>query len=265
MNVDDPILTAYALGELSKEEGARVAADVAESPEAQRYVSEIQEFSEVLKAGYRSEQENEAVHRANLIDIRGDRWFWSIARPLSIAAVIAVAALIAGVIVSSKYRGETRFESARVTMGAGERLHLPPAANTPTLDVQGEFVAGDPQAKAAATPPSANPGFEAGVRYRSLEAGLKTDKIIAGKGSFSGGLTRAEEFGDPAATLHRGDGAVPATTGYLSWTMQFAIFRRPARVLTRRLPHGRPEHHARRTTQQHIDAGASGAGRPRPG
>jgi secreted protein with Ig-like and vWFA domain len=148
MNVDDPILTAYALGELSTEEKARVEAEVAESPEAQRYVAEIQDFSDVLKAGYRSEGENEAVHRANLIDIRGDRWFWSIARPLSIAAIIAVAALIAGIVFSSKYHGPARMAGMPARIGTGERLSLPPAENTPSLDVQGEFAATDPGAKA---------------------------------------------------------------------------------------------------------------------
>jgi Ca-activated chloride channel family protein len=151
MNVDDPILTAYALGELPEEERARVAADVADSPEAQRYIAEIREFSHVLKAGYRSEQESAAVHRANLIDIRGDRWFWSIARPVSVAAIIAVAALIVGLVFSSKFHGPARMAGMPVTIGTGQRLSLPPAENTPSLEVQGEFAATDP--KAPGTPP----------------------------------------------------------------------------------------------------------------
>jgi Ca-activated chloride channel family protein len=148
MNVDDPILTAYALNELSEEEQARVAAEVAESPEAQRYVAEIQEFGNLLKTAYRAEEESEALHRINLLDIRADRWFWSIARPLSIAATIAVAALIAAIVFSSKYHGPARLAGMPVTIGTGERLSLPPAENTPSLDVQGEFVADDPGAKA---------------------------------------------------------------------------------------------------------------------
>ena len=108
MNVDDPILTAYALGELSEEERPRVAAEVANSPEAQRYVTELQEFGRTLQTAYGSEQEAESVRRANLIDIRGDRWFWSIARPLTIAALIAVAAVIAALGVGTYKRQSAR-------------------------------------------------------------------------------------------------------------------------------------------------------------
>jgi Ca-activated chloride channel family protein len=182
MNVDDPILTAYALGELSTEEKARVEAEVAESPEAQRYIADVREFSDVLKAGYRSEQESEAVHRANLIDIRGDRWFWSIARPLSIAAIIAVAALIAGIIFSSKFHGPARMAGIPVRIGSGERFSLPPAENTPSLDVQGEFAATDP--KAAGTP---------------LPTAEVERVIVTGSN-----IPTAEEVGpDPDPTLHR--------------------------------------------------------------
>jgi anti-sigma factor RsiW len=117
MNVDDPNLTAYALGELCAEEKSRVAADVANSPEAQRFVAETEELAQMLKTQYRAEHETEAARSVNLIDIRDDRWFWSIARPLGIAAVLAVAALIAGVAVFSKYRSpRTLARSAPVTI-----------------------------------------------------------------------------------------------------------------------------------------------------
>jgi Ca-activated chloride channel family protein len=144
MNVDDPNLTAYALGDLSEEEQARVATEVADSPEAQRYVAEIKELNEVLQSAYRSEQEVELVQRLKLVDIRDDRWFWSIARPLAIAACIAIAALIAAVTIAPHYRHAERFlvtgptamlDSSRAKGGAD--------------DIEGEFVAEEPKAAAA--------------------------------------------------------------------------------------------------------------------
>jgi Ca-activated chloride channel family protein len=166
MNVDDPKLTAYALGELSGEEKARIAADVARSPETQEFVAETQEFAQMLKGEYEAECAAEPVRPKNLIDIRGDRWFWAIARPLSIAAVLALAALIAGVVISSKYRNDQRIAGAplMITLPTG----VPPAGNAPSSDVQGEFVTEDPNAVTAATPPARG------------------------------------EFGDPAGTLHKG-------------------------------------------------------------
>ncbi len=182
MNVDDPILTAYALGELPAEERARVQAEVAESLEAQRYVAELQEFSDLLQESYESEQETEAVRHSNLIDIRGDRWFWSIARPLALAALLAVGALIAGIILSPKYR-EGILVGPRVSLGTRQSQVNQPAG-TPSLEVQGEFVAEDPNAKSALTGLS----FTTGVRYRSLEAGRRTDQIASDQLAFSGGL-----------------------------------------------------------------------------
>ena len=86
MNIDDPKLTAYALGELSGEEKTRVEAEVADSAEAQEFVAGTRELAQILKGEYDAERNVEVVGPVNLIDIRGDRWFWQIARPLAIAA-----------------------------------------------------------------------------------------------------------------------------------------------------------------------------------
>jgi Ca-activated chloride channel family protein len=168
MNVDDPKLTAYALGELSGDEKARIAADVARSPEAQEFLAETQEFAQMLKGEYEAERAAEPVRPKNLIDIRGDRWFWAIARPLSIAAVLALAALIAGVVISSKYRNDQRLAGASPMISLP--LSLPPAGNAASSDVQGEFMAEDANVVTVATPPP-----------------------------------RGGEFGDPAGTLHKGE------------------------------------------------------------
>src|SRR2546429_9341271 len=97
MNIDDPKLTAYALDDLDEAERAAIAHEVARSPQAQREVQETQTVARLLRAEFAAELE----HRqdadgttkplsANLSDIRDDPWFWSIARPLAIAAGFAV-------------------------------------------------------------------------------------------------------------------------------------------------------------------------------
>ena len=107
MNIDDPKLTAYALGELDEPERSAIARAVAESAEAQRIVNEIQELATALKGEFAAEVEKETPillsasesalqpaqafehteHSRTLMDIHDDPWFWSIARPLAIAAV----------------------------------------------------------------------------------------------------------------------------------------------------------------------------------
>lgn len=107
MNIDDPKLTAYALDELEEDERAAVAREVNASAEARREVEETQTLARLLRNEFAAEvalassqsvetrrQDTDATLKANLSDIRDDRWFWTIARPLSIAAVLAVFAVI---------------------------------------------------------------------------------------------------------------------------------------------------------------------------
>src|SRR5882672_7084711 len=102
MNLDDPKLTAFALDELDGPERSAIAREVADSPEAQRFVDETRELARVLKSEYAADRKTEPP--TNLIDIRDDPWFWSIARPLSIAAVIALFAVVAGITIFSHKR-----------------------------------------------------------------------------------------------------------------------------------------------------------------
>ena len=52
INLDDPNLTAFALGELSGAEQAAMEQAVASSPEAQEFVAETQQLSRLLKSEY---------------------------------------------------------------------------------------------------------------------------------------------------------------------------------------------------------------------
>src|SRR5438067_13886342 len=96
MNLDDPKLTAYALGELDEPERSTIARAIAESAEAQRFVDEMRELAGMLKNEFAAElaKETPALVRPtkgafevaddfgraggsrSLIGIHDDPWFW---------------------------------------------------------------------------------------------------------------------------------------------------------------------------------------------
>lgn len=57
INLDDPNLTAFALGELPATEHAQMAEAVAASPEAQSFVAETQQFARMLRAEYEADRQ----------------------------------------------------------------------------------------------------------------------------------------------------------------------------------------------------------------
>ena len=187
MNLDNPKLTDYALGELSAGEEARVAVEVANSPEAERFVAETRELAQMLRGEYEAERLTEPARPLNLIDIRGDRWFWSIARPLSIAAVLAIGAIVTAMVVFSHYRGPdaTGFD---VAIGNGPRVNLPATGQSPASEIQGEFVAEDP--RVTGTPASVG-----------SETTAEVERVVV-TGS---NIPTAEEVGPDSSESYRGD------------------------------------------------------------
>jgi hypothetical protein len=110
MNIDDPKLTAFALDELDEPGRSAVAREVAESPEAQRYVDKTREIVRALKNEFGNELQPLAATRRNLIAMDEERWFWSEARPLAFAAVVAVLAII-GAILFGNYKSQPNLAS----------------------------------------------------------------------------------------------------------------------------------------------------------
>lgn len=96
MNIDDPKLTAYALDELDEAERSTIARAIADCPEAQRFVSDTQQFARALRSQFAFEFERELTAREKFVAIHDDA-FWSKAGPLAIAAVLAVSAVIGAV------------------------------------------------------------------------------------------------------------------------------------------------------------------------
>jgi len=174
MNLNDPKLTAYALDELDEPERSAISRAVAESAEAQRFVDEIRGLASALKSEFAAEIEKQPPVLSSLTesvlelaqgsgrtelsrtltDIHDDAWFWSIARPLAIAAVLALLAVVSGVAVFSLRR-----EGVQVAQSEWARL---PGVPLKPADVEGEFqtpmdAAASPAAAAARSPSAAAP------------------------------------------------------------------------------------------------------------
>ena len=178
MNIDDPKLTAFALGELDEAEESRIARAVTESPEAQRLVDEMRELSAALKNEFASELKSEKAP-ANVIDFRDDPWFWSIGRPLALAAVVALLALVSSVAVFSFRRESVRFAQA-------EAIRLP-SVQPKLPDVEGEIQAPmEVPPRPATTPSSKLPlaagapakGFMIGRAAKSSSVGYALNKTL---------------------------------------------------------------------------------------
>ena len=143
MNLEDPKLTAFALDELAEPERSAIARAVAESPEAQRFVGETREFADALRTEFASEIERDSQPvrlPANLTDIRDDPWFWAKFRPLSIAAAIALFALVTGITFFSLRNKALEVEADRVVVTGS---NIPTAEevgpNPVEAEVQSEF------------------------------------------------------------------------------------------------------------------------------
>ncbi|PYI48401.1 MAG: hypothetical protein DMF10_04285 [Verrucomicrobia bacterium] len=92
MNLDDPRLTAYALGELEEPEKSAIARAIADSPEAQRVVLETQQVAQALRLQYKLELKEEWIAPRK-------------AGPLAIAAVLTLLALIGALVLATNRSG----------------------------------------------------------------------------------------------------------------------------------------------------------------
>lgn len=205
MNVEDPKLTAYALGELAEGDAAPMAEEIARSPAAKEAVDETQTLARLLRAEYMAELKEkigegtrrgeqavpippvkEAALSANLNDIRDDPWFWSIVRPLAIAAVLALLAVIGG---GALWLSRNQ--------GAGERVVVTDS-NIPTRQ---EAVPVEAELPNDQSPPS---------EFKEKQAPLARAAKLAGN-SADAGLARAENY-EPAKSALEKDRRVRAAS-----------------------------------------------------
>src|SRR5438477_12933481 len=99
MNLDDPKLTAYALGELEEPEKSAVARALGDSPEAQRVVVETQQVARALRSQYELELNERWIARRRFIAVI-DAFFWSKAGLLAIPAVLTLLALFRALVLA---------------------------------------------------------------------------------------------------------------------------------------------------------------------
>ena len=104
MNLDDPKLTAYALGELEEPEQSAVARAIGDAPEAQRVVVEIKQVARALRFQYKFELNEEWIAPRRLIAVSEDS-FWSKAGPLAMAAILTVLALVGALVLATNRSG----------------------------------------------------------------------------------------------------------------------------------------------------------------
>ncbi len=99
-----PNLTAFALGELSGAEHAAMEEAVSSSAEAQAFVAETQQFARLLKSEYAADRQPPPERSQNIIRMEEQRRLWSPVQWGSLAAVLAIFAVLGVLAVSSIQR-----------------------------------------------------------------------------------------------------------------------------------------------------------------
>ncbi len=128
INLDDPNLTAFALGELTGAERTAMEQTVASSPEAQEFVAETQQLARLLKADYAADAQLPSERLPNVVTMREQRRLWSSTQWGSLAAALAIFAVIAVFAVSMIRReGGTLVARGPSTVNLPEKAPLPEA------------------------------------------------------------------------------------------------------------------------------------------
>jgi Ca-activated chloride channel family protein len=161
INLDDPNLTAFALGELPPTEHAKMAEAVAASLEAQSFVAETQQLSRLLRAEYEAdrvaplaEAENRPHLSANIIPMEERPHFLLRHQWGSIAAMLAIFAVLGALAISTIQRETGRMEK-QIADDLKASLPIPSSETTleaepgPSADMSVAQQPVEPQATAA--------------------------------------------------------------------------------------------------------------------
>lgn len=140
INLDDPNLTAYALGELPAKQQRAMEAAVAQSLEAQAFVQETQQLARLLRRDFEAELERANPKPLNIMPLAQPRGFWSDPRwtSIGIAAVLTFGVVITAVLLSEGRSGRS-LEGAFAGRGtAADRIteaesYIPAEVTEPTL------------------------------------------------------------------------------------------------------------------------------------
>src|SRR6266404_2847124 len=153
VNLDDPNLTAFALGELSVDDHAKMAEVVADSPEAQTYVAETQQFARLLRAEYEADRQQPAPRSPIVVRMEEERRASSRYQWGSLAAALAIFGVIAAIAFSTIQR-ESGTLSKRLADSPKTKQPAPQAPVEAVPEPTVEFeVAQQPAAPQATTAP----------------------------------------------------------------------------------------------------------------
>jgi Ca-activated chloride channel family protein len=177
INLDDPNLTAFALGELPATDHAKMEEAVASSPEAQSFVAETQQFARLLRAEYEADRQQPASRSPIVVRMEEERRESSRFQWGSLAAALAIFAVLGALAISTIQR-----ESGRVADKPGaknRKVALPPRNSETTVEAEtsstpdSSLVLQLPQPSSTAPPELVDPkmaGDGAAGKYASLGA-----------------------------------------------------------------------------------------------
>jgi Ca-activated chloride channel family protein len=138
INLDDPNLTAFALGELSGTEQAAMEQAVSSSPEAHEFVAETQQLARLLKSEYAADQPLLPERSPNIVRMEEQRRLWSSTQWGSLVAALAIFAVIGAFAVSAIRRegGTIAQKSSGLRKENPAVVEAIPEATVETLDLQ---------------------------------------------------------------------------------------------------------------------------------
>lgn len=156
INLDDPNLTAFALGELSGAEHAAMEQAVSSSAEAQAFVAETQQFACLLKSEYAADRELLPERSQNIIRMEKQRRLWSPVQWGSIAAVLAIFAVLGGLAVTAILRESGTIAGKKLGLG-NEALTIVEAVSDVPAEAQPATTPAQQNYLAMMVPPPPNP------------------------------------------------------------------------------------------------------------
>jgi Ca-activated chloride channel homolog len=209
VNLDDPNLTAFALGELDPDDHAKMALAIADSPEAQSYVAETQQFARLLRAEYEADRQQPAdaipEKRRQLTNVvwteeqrrSSTRYQWG-----SLAAVLAMFAVIAAVAITTIQRESGKLAGDRKPSAEKQNLPSAPVEAVPEPTVEMD-VAEAPPAPAPATQPEfveekPNAGRDRGTAGKNKKLALNPPAPMPMMRSYVAGAGETTESEPPS-------------------------------------------------------------------
>ncbi len=186
INLDDPNLTAFALGELSGAEQAAMEQAVSSSAEAQSFVAKTQQLARLLKSEYAADQHFPPERSPNIGRMEEQRRLWSSTQWGSLAAALAIFAVL-GALAVSTIRREWGNIAQRIPSPRNENstiVEAIPEAPVQTVEIQPATTPAQQNylAMQPAAPPNTTPEFHLNERT-SADAGAYHEKRnLAGAG-----------------------------------------------------------------------------------